>query len=41
MYEILDVQGGTIYPLEGAALFTVRFSLVRACVRQTDKAAFA
>lgn len=29
LYEILDVQGGTIYPLEGAALYTVTFSVVR------------
>jgi len=29
LYEILDIQGGTIYPLEGAAMFKVTFSLVR------------
>ena len=29
LYEILDIQGGTVYPLEGAAMFKVTFSLVR------------
>jgi hypothetical protein len=36
LYEILDVQGGTIYPLEGAALYTVTFSVVRLRVWERD-----
>jgi hypothetical protein len=30
LYEILDVQGGAVYAGEGAALYTVRFSMARA-----------
>lgn len=36
LYEIHDVEGGTVYPLEGAALFKVTFSLVRAPLRTGD-----
>jgi DNA-directed RNA polymerase subunit E'/Rpb7 len=30
LYEILEVEGGAVYAGEGAALFTVKFSMVRA-----------
>jgi DNA-directed RNA polymerase subunit E'/Rpb7 len=33
LYEILEVEGGAVYAGEGAALFTVKFSMARAARR--------
>jgi hypothetical protein len=41
LYEILEVEGGAVYAGEGSALFTVKFSMVRAsrCRTRTPLAA--
>lgn len=38
LYEILEVEGGAVYAGEGAALFTVKFSMARTLHRVTARA---